>query len=189
MRKIAWVLPAVLAAVWTGQTVAGGKGTTIDLDGLKSVTPADWKVQKPDPKLGTFRIHQFALPKAGNDKEDAELVVFYFGAGSGGGTAENIKRWKATFAAPPGKNIDDVTKVSMFKVGDVAVTYVEISGTYLYKFPPFAPNAKTIPKEDFRFIGTIFESKDGPYFMRVTGPARTVEANKKGFDDWLKGFK
>ena len=52
------------------------------------------------------------------------------------------------------------------------MTYVQIAGTYLYKFPPFAPNAKLTPKDNYKFIGVVFDSKNGPYFMRLTGPAR-----------------
>ena len=35
--------------------------------------------------------------------------------------------------------------------------YVEISGTFLSKFPPAAPNPKVTPKENFRFIGVVFD--------------------------------
>jgi hypothetical protein len=189
MRNFATAVAALAFASWVGQTPAGDKPISVEIDGLKSTAPAGWKSQEPDPKLGKIRILQFALPKAEGDKEDGELVVFFFGAGSGGGNAENIKRWKGMFAAPPGKMIDDVTKVDSFKVGDVDITYVEISGTYLTKFPPFAPNAKVVPKENFRFIGVIFDSKNGPYFLRLTGPARTIDQNKVAFDKWLKGFK
>jgi hypothetical protein len=189
MRLLTASLAAAVIVLGASHVTAGDKGTAVTLDGLKSTTPANWKAQEPDPKLGKFRIYQFAMPKAGSDKEDAELIIFHFGAGGGGSDSDNIKRWKGMFAPPAGKDIDDVTKVTKFKVGEVPVTYVEISGTYLYKFPPFAPNAKLTPKEDFRFIGAIFDSEKGPYFMRVTGPARTVEANKKGFDEWIKAFK
>ncbi len=189
MRSFACTLTALALAIVASPAPAGDKGTTIDLDGLKSTTPATWKRQELDPKVvGNFRKFQFALPKADGDKEDAELLILHLGGG-GGNNSANIKRWKDGFAAPPGKEIDDVTKVSEFKVGEVPVTYVEIGGTYLYKFPPFAANAKVTPKDNFRFIGVIFDSKGGPYYIRVTGPARTVEANKKGFDEWLKGFK
>jgi hypothetical protein len=189
MRKLACAVAAIAVASWAGHAPAGDKGTVVELDKLKSTTPASWVKQEPDPKLGKFRIYQFALPKADGDKDNAELLIFFFGPGSGGSTSDNIKRWKATFAAPPGKDIDEATKVDTFKVGDVEMTYVQINGTYLYKFPPFAPNAKVTPKDNYKFIGVVFDSKNGPYFMRLTGPARTVEANKKGFDEWLKGFK
>ena len=67
--------------------------------------------------------------------------------------------------------------------------YFDVQGTYLSKFPPFAPNAKTITKPDHRMLGIIFESNNGPYFIRVVGPSATVEHHKKGFDEWLKSFK
>jgi len=189
MRNFATALATLALLGWVSLAAAGDKASPVEIDGLKSVAPAGWKSQEPDPKLGKFRVLQFALPKADKDKEDGELVVFFFGPGGGGGNAENIKRWKGMFAAPPGKMIDDVTKVDSFKVGDVDITYVEISGTYLTKFPPFAPNAKVVPKENFRFISVIFDSKNGPYFMRLTGPERTIDQNKVAFDKWLKGFK
>ena len=83
---------AKVLAGWAGHAPAGGKGTAIELDGLKSTTPSSWKVEEPDPKLGKFRIHQFRLPRADGDKEDAELVVFFFGPGGGGACAREGER-------------------------------------------------------------------------------------------------
>jgi len=57
------------------------------------------------------------------------------------------------------------------------------------KHRPFAPNAREVKKPPFRRFGVIFESPNGPYFITVTGPARTMEMHKKGFDEWLKNFK
>jgi len=185
MRNVALGL-AVLLLAGAGHVAAGGKNV-VELDNLKSDAPASWKPGKADNK---FRAYQFTLPKATGDKEDAELVVFHFGPGGGGGVEENVKRWKSMLAPPQGKTSDDVSKVEKFKVGDVPVTYVDVQGTYLFKFPPFAPNAKVTPKENFRLIGVVFDSeKGGPYFMRLTGPQKTVEEHKKEFDNWLKAFK
>lgn len=165
----------------------GGKGTLVEIDdGLKSTAPESWVLQKPDNK---FRIWQFSVPAAGGDKKDAELIVFYFGPGSGGTAKANIERWKGQFEPPQGKSIDDVSKVSEKKIGDTPITYVDINGTYLYKFPPFAPNAKVTPMPDYRRLAVVFDSKKGPYFITLTGPAKTVEANRTSFDNWLAGFK
>jgi len=163
-------------------------GALVTLDGLKSQTPASWKKEEPKDKAG-FRKYQFKLPKADGDPEDAELVISYFEKGGGGPVDDNIKRWKGFFRAPEGKTIEDVSKVEKFKVGEVKVTYLDISGTFLSKNPPFDPNAKEVKKPDFRRFGVIFESPNGPYFIMVTGPARTMEMHKKGFDEWLKNFK
>jgi hypothetical protein len=175
-------LAALIVAV--PATRAGEK--TVTLDSLKSDVPASWKMQEPSNK---FRAYQFLVPKTGADKEDAELVIFYFGAGSGGSVNDNIKRWKGMFLPPEGKSIDDVSKVEKLKVGAVELTYLDVQGTYLSKFPPFDPNAKVTKKDNYRRLGVVFASQNGPYFITLTGPDRTVEAHKKAFDDWLKGFK
>jgi hypothetical protein len=163
-----------------------GKGVVVEIDGLKSRAPADWKEEAPSNKLRAF---QFRIPRAKGDKEDAELVIFFFGPGGGGGVEDNIKRWKGLFTPPEGKKIDDVSKVEKMKVGDVPVTYLDVSGTYLFKARPFDPNDKGEKRPDYRLLGVVFESPKGPYFFRCVGPAKTIEANKKDFDNWLKGFK
>ncbi len=162
------------------------QGEVVVLDGLKSTLPADWKKEKP---LSKFRAYQFRLPKAKGDSKDAELVIFYFGPGGGGPVKANLARWKSQFKAPKGKTIDEVSKVDKFKVGDVDVVYLDISGTFLYKFPPFDPNAKVTPLPDYRRLGIIFQSEKGPYFIRLTGEADTVAHHKKAFDKWLKSFE
>ncbi len=143
-------------------------------------------MEKPSNK---FRAYQYRVPKAKGDLEDAELVVFYFGQGGGGDVDDNIKRWKGFFVPPEDKTIDEMSRVEKFKVGNVAVTYLDVRGTFLYKNPPFDPNAKTQRKRDFRRFGVVFDSEKGPYFITLTGPAKTMAENKAGFDNWIKGFK
>lgn len=166
-----------LAATTRADDVTFGK--------LKSTTPAAWKAQEPTK----LRIHTFTIPKAKNDTEDAELAVFFFGAGQGGDVAGNLKRWKSFFEAPEGKTVDDISKVEKFKVGAAELAYLDISGVYLSKFPPFAPNAKVTKKPHYRMLAVVFECDGGPYFIRLTGPADTVAAAKGDFDAWLKNFK
>src|SRR5262245_60462804 len=142
MRRTWWLVLAcfaVLVCLRSGASAGDAKGTEVTLDDLKSRTPANWKMQAPSNKL---RAYQFQVPKVDGDKEDAELVIFYFGAGSGGSTADNIKRWKGQFLPPEGKTIDEASKVETYKVGDVAITALDQHGTFKYRFPPNDPNAK-----------------------------------------------
>jgi len=132
-----------------------------------------------------MRYAQFKVPAAKGDKDDGELVIF---KGLGGSADANIKRWKDMFVPPEGKSIDDVAKVTDMKVSGANVTYLDVHGTYLFK-PPFDPNAKAKPMPDYRRFGVIFASENGPYFITVTGPARTMAQHKKDFDNWLKAFK
>jgi len=159
-----------------------GKGVEVQLDEFKSTTPAEWKEEEPANKM---RYAQFRLPKAAKDKKDGEVVIF---KGLGGGADANVKRWKDQFQAPEGKTIDDVAKVTKIKIGSLEGTMLDVAGTYLFKAQPFNPEAKTERLPDYRMVAIYFAGKD-PYQIRMTGPAKTVEQYKKGFDEWIKGFK
>jgi len=191
-RTLMWLLTALAVLAWdlarAGADEKSGekKGTVVKLDGLQSRTPADWVEEKPSSNL---RKYQFKIPRAKDDKTDAELMIFFFGAGQGGSAAENVKRWKGFFIPPQGKNIDDVAKVTQMKVGGAAVTYLDVQGTYKFKERPFDPSSKEELRPDSRMLGVVFESQGGPYFIRLVGPAKTVAQHKAAFDDWLKAFK
>jgi hypothetical protein len=156
---------------------ADEKGTKVTIDGLSSMAPAHWKVAETTSQM---RFKQFSIPRVGDDKLDGELIVFFFGSGGGGGVQPNLTRWRGMF-----ENAKD--KVEGFRVGDVKCTYLDISGTYLYKPSPMAPRAE--PRANHRMLAVVFESPKGPYFVRFVGPEKTITENKKGFDEWLKNFK
>jgi len=154
----------------------------VEIDGLKSKAPAAWKEEK---STSAMRKAQFKIEKVAGDKEDAELVIFFFGKGGGGSLDDNLKRWKSQFKDSAGEK----AKVEKFKVGDINVTYMDISGTYLFKERPADPNSKAIEKPDFRALNVFFASPNGPYYFKLTGPAKTIEGQKKAFEEWVKNFK
>ena len=189
-RLIGFVMLAFLAAACSpsaSESTAAdddkGKGVVVDLDGLKSTTPGDWKEEAPSNRM---RLTQFRLPKKGDDKEDAELVIF---KGLGGGSKANLERWKKQFLPPKGKNIDDVAKVTEIKLGDRPAVFVDIQGTYLFNAAPFNPRSKAEEKPNYRMLAIYFDGEKDPYQIKLTGPAKTIEAYKKGFDEWVKNFK
>lgn len=183
MKRIGILMLAAASLVVVDFAWAGGQ--EVDLGGLKSKTPDNWKMEKP---AGNLRKFQFALPSADGDKEGAELVVFSFGGNSS--VDENIARWKAQFIAPEGKSIDDMAKVEKYKVGKAAdVVCLDISGTFKSKFPPNDPKAKEQRKENFRRFNVIFDTDKGVFFITLTGPAKTMAKNKDAFDGWIKAFK
>ena len=161
----------------------------VEFGPYKSKAPEAWKSSAAS---NTMRVYQATLPKAEGDAEDAELVVFFFGEGGGGGVKANIERWKGAIKAPEGKKIDDVSKVTEMKVnGDkITLTYLDIAeGMYMAKKQPFNPKSETVEKDGYRMLGVVIECEKGPYFVRVTGPKKTVEKHKKDFDEWVKGIK
>lgn len=173
------IIASLLFAVFAGTALADD--VIVELDGMKSKAPAAWKQQKTTTAM---RKYSFKIDKAAGEPEDAEVVVFFFGKSQGGGVDENLKRWKGMFKDPAG----DKAKSDKFKVGNVQVTTLDISGTFLFK-PPADPNAKAVEKPDFRALHAIFASPNGPFFINLRGPAKTVEGQKKAFDEWVKAFK
>lgn len=160
-----------------------GKSAVVDLDGLKSTTPGDWNEEAPANRM---RYMQFRLSKKGDDKNDAELIIFRNISGT---AKENVDRWKGQFSPPEGKKIDDVAKIEEMKVGGATLTYLDVSGTYLFKTRPFDPSDKGEKRPDYRMLAVQFDGPKNVYHIRLTGPAKTVEAYKKGFDEWVKKFK
>jgi hypothetical protein len=158
-------------------------GPIIEFDGLKSAAPADWKEEKTASKM---RLKQFRLPKVGDDKADAELVIF---RGITGSAKENIQRWKGQFQPPEGKKIDDVAKVTELKISGAEATYLDVTGSYLFKTRPFDADEKPQLRPDYRMLAVQFEATKTIYHIKLVGPAKTVEHYKKGFDGWLKAFK
>jgi hypothetical protein len=158
------------------------KGAIVDLGGMKSRAPAEWKEEEVTNRM---RLQQFKLPKVKDDAQDAELVIFNLG----GAVNDNIDRWKKMFVPPEGKNLDDVAKVTKMDVGDAKMTYLDVSGTYKFKAVPFDPNSKEEARPNSRMLGVIVETPKSQFQIRLVGPAATVENYKKGFDEFLRAFK
>lgn len=185
MKSIGVIIAAIASVV--GLNAFAGQSPTIDLGGLTSKAPENWKMQQPSNKLRTY---QAVVPKVDGDKEDAELVIFFFGANGGGSTEDNIARWKGQFIAPEGKTLDEASKLEKYKVGKGAdVVCLDISGTFKSKNPPFSPTAKEERKPNYRRFNVIFDTDKGAYFITLTGPAKTMAKNKEAFDSWIKAFK
>jgi len=191
MKGIACVLLFGWAAlVWNGgsgpvqaQKKDDLKSNLVALENVKSMAPAEWKREKP---ANLLRSYQFRLTKVKDDKMDAEVAI---NPDVRGKADENIKRWQKWFLPPDGKTIDDVSKIEKVKLGKKEAHYLDVSGTYLYKERPNAPDSSAVPRPGQRMLAIYFDTGDNTYFIRMIGPADTVAHHKKGFDDWLKAFK
>lgn len=148
-----------------------------DLGTITVQPPAGWRSITPS---STMRKAQYVLPKVAGDLEDAELIVFNFGAGQGGGVEENLKRWEGQFenASKP--------KIVKKKVAGMNVTIMDISGTYKQQAMggPFAGGAVT-KKLNFRMLAAIVEAPDSSYFFKLAGPAKTVAKWEKSFNEFI----
>ena len=147
---------------------------------LRYVAPEGWTVRSPSSSM---RTAEFVLPKAAGDAEDSELIVFYFGGG-GGSVEANLQRWISQMEQPDGRPSRSVAKVDEFTTNSLKVTVLDIPGTLVAPVMPGQPKSQN--KRNFRLIAAVIETPAGPYFVRVTGPERTVENWKSSIDNFFR---
>ena len=133
-----------------------------------------------------MRVAQFALPHASGDASDGELVVYYFG-GSGGTVEANIERWIGQMQQPDGKPSSAVAKREKRTINGMPVTLVDVSGTYVAEMTPGSGQLHNSP--NFRLRAAVIETSNGPYFIKLTGPAKTIAAAEKQFEAFLSSVK
>jgi hypothetical protein len=150
--------------------------------GVTWSAPAEWAVQPERP----MRAATYSIPAVKGDSEPAELAVFYFGEGKGGGVDANVKRWVNQFQKADGSSLEKEVKPKQEQIAGLPVTLVDIKGTYMGGGPMMGP---TTPKPGFRLIGAIVESPAGALFFKLTGPEKTVTAAEKPFRKMLEGMK
>jgi hypothetical protein len=167
----------VAAALAITATVA------VSAAGLGFTAPADWK---PIATSSSMRVAQFAVPRAAGDTQDAEFVLYYFG-GSGGTVEANIERWLGQMQQPDGGPTSAVARRQSRKVNGLNVTLVDVSGTYVAEMTPGSPQRHNSP--NFRLRAAVIETPNGPYFIKLTGPARTMAANEKGLEHFLLSLR
>ncbi len=130
-----------------------------------------------------MRKATYLVPRVAGDSEDAELGVFYFGPGQGGGIDANVERWVKQFTDVP----PDRVKREDRKANDLLAHLVEIdSGTFNANVMAQGPKKL---KKDHALLGAIVEAPSGAYFFKLTGPKATVKAAKKPFLALLDSVK
>jgi hypothetical protein len=151
--------------------------------GLTFTPPDGWKPAGPSSSM---RVAQFVLPRAAGDTQDAELVVYYFG-GSGGTVEANIERWLAQMQQPDGKPSGSAARRQTRSVNGLALALVDVSGTYVAEMTPGSSKRHNSP--NFRLRAAVVETPNGPYFVKLTGPAKTVAAWDKAYEQFLASVK
>ena len=148
--------------------------------GLKWNAPEGWK----DEGSRQMRAATYSVPIAPGDREPAECAAYFFGQSGGGSVQANIDRWKAQFQRN-GQPAE--AKIEKRTVHGLTVTTVESSGDYTGMGGPMAQQKTAV--HNYHLLGAIVEGPGGNIFVKLTGPARTVEANRKQFDMLLASFQ
>jgi hypothetical protein len=150
---------------------------------LAYTAPADWRTR---PASSNMRIAEFVIPRAQGDAEDGELIVYYFGTGAGTIDA-NIERWIGQIQQPEGSTTNDKAKRTSQTVNGLKLTLVDASGTYVAEMRPGA--TERYNKPGFRLRAAVVETARGPYYIKMTGPARTIGAAEAAFTAFLGSLR
>jgi hypothetical protein len=109
---------------------------------------------------------------------DTELRVYYFGPSGAGSIDNNLDRWASQFTQdgkPAERTIEHLV------VAGQPATLLAIRGVLEDQVNP--------PVPDRAMIGAIVDSPSGPYYFKLLGPTRTVDATDHEFRALLLGAK
>jgi hypothetical protein len=147
--------------------------------GLSFTAPPAWQAR---PAASAMRVAEFVVPRAPGDTEDAELIVYFFG-GTGGTVDANIDRWIAQMQQPDGSASKDKARRDAQTINGLKVTMVDVAGTYIAEVRPGATERHNKP--NFRLRAAVIEATRGPYYVKMTGPAKTMAAADADFRTFL----
>ncbi len=161
-------------------TPAGASATVATVPPLRWDAPAGWAkldVSGSSPKKATYRIDA-----AGDDGEEAEANVFFFGTGAKGDPAVAFKQWFDEFDG----NVGATAAHETFAVGALQVETVDVGGTFKIPLTPKPRGKKASPvqmvKSRWRLYGAVVKTPDrGNWFFKLTGPDDTVQAARSAF--------
>lgn len=155
---------------------------TVSIFGEKELSvPGTWKRTRPQ---STIIEHEFVV-KAG-DAEDAPSARVTLMA-AGGDVKANIDRWKAQFTGGAAA----AQKSEEKKVGEWTVHMVDLSGSFKETMGggPFA-GGKVVERQNYAMVGSILvDPKGRKYFIKMTGPADLVKANRDSVVEMVDGLK
>jgi len=151
--------------------------------GLKFTAPAGWISETPTLSM---RQAQYRLPRVEGDTEDAEMVVYYF-RGGGGGVQANVDRWVGQFSKPDGSPASDIAKITKKTIRGVPVTIVDVSGNYSGAMGPMGGSSES--KTSYRMLAAVAEAGNGPWFFKLTGPAKTAAKWEPSFESFVDSIQ
>jgi hypothetical protein len=161
---------------------------------LPSVAPLVWDApgtwtRLESPPTG-FQKAAYRIARTGNDKEDAEVSVLFFGTGAKGDPAPAFKAWLGQFQGDVTKD----TKREEIDVKGFKVETLEVAGTYKIALTPPTAGHNHPPvqmvKEHYRLYGCVVKTPDrGNWFFKLTGPDETVQSAKSALRGMLETLR
>lgn len=157
--------------------------TLLLIASLTYIVPDGWVARQPSSSM---RVAEFMLPRASGDAEDGDLVLYFFG-GTGGSVSANLDRWIGQMTQPDGRPSRESATTSTLTTNGLKITRVDVAGTYVAEVRP--GSAERHHKPGFRLHAAVIETPEGPYFVKLVGPARTVARWESSVDAFLKSVR
>jgi hypothetical protein len=151
--------------------------------GLKFDPPKEWTSK---PSTSSMRVAEFTVPPAAGDRDETTVVVYYFG-GQGGSVEANLERWTSQMQQPDGRPSKDAAKRETTTVRGLTVTTLDVPGTYVAETAP--GSGQRVSKPNYHLKAAVIETPKGPYFVKLTGPAKTVAQTGPSYDAFIKSMR
>ena len=145
---------------------------------FKFAVPPGWNSVTPSSPMRKAEIY-VPGPEGTGKAGEAIITVFHFGPGQGGTVQQNVDRWFGQF---DGDNEAKGAATAKETIGTVPVTFARARGT----FQSGMPGQPTTPLEGQALLGAILESPNGDVYVKMTGPAPTVEKAEPAFVQMIR---
>jgi len=134
--------------------------------------PEGWREVPPS---SSTRVAEMTIPGPAGE---AQLGVFHFGPGQGGGVEANLDRWIGQIEPRAG----EPERGTLTAASGLEVTWVDVAGTLQ---PTMMGAGPSEPQPGSRLLGAVVEGPGGPWFFKATGPEATLAAARPAFLDLL----
>lgn len=170
-------------------TAAGGAaakpaaGGELKLAGLTMTVPDGWVAEQAAP--GPMApVAVFSLPKVEGDAADCSVRITFF-PGMKGKDDINIDRWLNMVTQADGKpHTRETAKLTTTTIDHVRLTTVDMSGTV-----DSGMGGGEMEMKDSRQIAAIVDHPRGPHYVKVFGPAKSMEKWAGSIEAFLKSAK
>jgi len=186
MKIVAWSSCAALAvgllvACPWGGAVRGAEeeaaeDRTIELPAFTLTAPETWTREKPRSRIVE---HEFSATASEGDERGGRITMMH----SGGSLEDNVARWRGQFTEIDAASPDEPEERT---IAGQKVVVVDITGTFKDSPGPFAPG---VDREGYRMLGAILMLEDGTFFVKFTGPQKTVTENEEAFGALLETLR
>lgn len=148
---------------------------TVTLLDYRTTVPAGWTSRAPS---SSSRLAEYTA------NGGVEVVVYFFGKGSGGNVQANLTRWKGQFSTADGSALPET--ITRDSTGVFPITFAEYHGTYRRGIG--AGSADSV-KTGQALLAAIAETPRGTMFVQMFGPSSAVVGQRETFMKFVRGLK